>query len=163
MAREKINYNECVLQSDLNYVSRITRPDEMDNIYEPGIKIRSQRFYSADPYGNKPADILGLKNNRELQWYYLEVREKMVSRPQIDRDGTPMVGKREMRPKFTKIKFVKLEPDEITDSIRSRAKILPICEINLVPIETKEGTDTTQPEKPKVRRVSSAKKGRKTA
>ncbi len=158
MAKENITYYACVLQADLIYKSRVTRQDEMVNIFEPAEKMRYKRFYAADPYKNRSADILGLRDGRELQWYYTEVREKMVSRPQINRDGTPMSHKREMRPKMTKIKFVKLEPDEVTESMRARALILPIREMDLIPIKTNEGTDTTEPAKSKKKRVSGAKK-----
>jgi len=159
--REKLNYYECVMNCDIIFKSRATRPEEMDNIYEPPIKYRTKRFYPADPYKNRQADILGLRDGRELERSFTERFEKKVSRHQLDKDGTPMSGRRELKPKWTKIKFVKLDPEDVTESIRAKVLVLPMREIDLKPIKTNEGTDTTAPAKPRVykrKRVSSAKK-----
>ena len=160
--REKINFYECVMQCDISYIGREHRRENLVNIYEAQHKDHVKRLYPADPYKRRPADILGLRNGRELERSFVESFEKEVSRPQIDERGVPKTYKRELKPKLTKIKFVKLDPDEITDSIRARVIILPMREMDLKPTNINEGTDTTQPQKPrtyrKKRKTVNAKK-----
>lgn len=112
--------NEAEKMPDLSMAERMSMG------YEGKLFPHPMRFKPADSLKNRAADVL--KTSRPIAWYFLEEREKMVSRPKIDPRGFPMSRQREMRPTYTKIKFELIENP--TESERIRAIPLKLRDID---------------------------------
>jgi len=131
--KQGLYYYRCVMQCDLTYLSPRNRDAEKMNLtiqermkmgYENKEYPHPMRFKPYDPLKNRLADILVV--DRPLAWYFTESREKQVSRPKMDPRGFPMSRQREMKPKFTKVKFELIENP--TESELARAIPLKLRE-----------------------------------
>jgi len=128
-------YYRCLMQADMIYLSPRNREAEKMNLtIQERMKMgyankeypHPFRFKPADALKGRPADIL--ETEKQIAWYFIEEREKMVSRPKMDPRGFPMTKVREMRPKMTKIKFELIENP--TESEIARAIPLKLRDID---------------------------------
>lgn len=126
MAKAKRFWYECVLQCDLGFLApdqrreRWTQRGKVE--VQPPRTLHSVRLYPSKGYdknGNYiPGDVAVF--DQPLARRYTEEIEISVSRPLIDAEH-PGGHTRYMRPKVTKVKFVLLDPEDVTESVKRRA------------------------------------------
>ena len=142
MEEQKLYFYECVMQCDLLYwaPNHMSPPERMFGFGDENLIQHPMRFYQRSADGLVPPDVLCVET--PIAWFFLEVREKMVSRPVFNEDGSQRKGERVLKPKLTKIKFRLLPPEEITEEVKGRAKL-----IRLRPQDTAEGLEKFEAEK----------------
>ncbi len=142
MEEQKLYFYECVMQCDLLYwaPNHMSPPERMFGFGDENLIQHPMRFYQRSADGLVPPDVLCVET--PIAWFFTEAREKMVSRPLFNEDGSQRKGEREMKPKMTKVKFKLLAPEEVTEEVKKRAKL-----IKMRPQDTAEGLEKFEAEK----------------
>jgi hypothetical protein len=111
--KDKRLYYECVMNCQVGYMGLDQRRERwIDN--QPGMCLHERTFLPENPFDkSKPAMILAV--DRPLADRYTAEITKIIRRKNL------RTGEWEDKPTHTKIKFVQLEPEDITSDIRSRA------------------------------------------
>ena len=119
MSKKRKLYYECVHQVDMNYLAPDHRKERWDGLQAPIIE-HGIRFHPEDPLAEKPPDIL--VTERPLARHLTTEITRNVRRKNL------RTGEYEMKPATTKVKFELLDPEDITDDVRRRARELNLPE-----------------------------------
>lgn len=124
--KDKRFYYECVMQCQIGYMSLDTRKERWVND-QPQLCLHERTFYPDDPFNpKKPAMILAL--DRPIARRYTEEVTRIVPRKNL------RTGEYEDKPTHSKIKFVLIEPEDLTADMRQRAVYMTLRDCDLEPV-----------------------------
>ena len=119
MSKRKRYYYECVHEVELHFMGPDHRRERWTGLTPPTVR-HPIRFNPHEPLSNRPADVL--MSDRPLAKHLLEPIKKKVRRKNL------RTGEYEMKETETRVKFELLDPEDVTDDVRRRAKELQMPE-----------------------------------
>lgn len=117
--KAKRYFYRCVHVVDVNYLAPDHRRERWSGLQAP-IVIHSLRMFPEDGLGGKDADYL--VTERPLAKHFTTPVTRMVKRKNL------RTGEYTMEPVESKVKFELVEPEDMTDAIKRKARSLTLPE-----------------------------------